>query len=272
MTLQSASDIRGFLKKYGLNPKKGLGQHFLCDPSIIQAIVQASSEANGILEIGPGPGILTNQFASDIQVVAIEIDQSLETCLAESAPKAQIVFADALDYDWGVALDQLVGSRYIVSNMPYYLSGALLQRVAEMASKIDGAVLMMQAEVADRVAASPGNRNRGSLTVYLESHFDIKTVIDVPPDSFLPPPNVSSRVLKFRSKLAPKGSPCFFAFVRKGFQQPRKTLVNNLSQGGPWSKLEVENYLVELGLNPTVRPHFLSLGEWVSLAQIMGSQ
>ncbi len=268
MTLNSKSEIKSFLTQNGLNPNKGLGQHFLCSTEIVQKIVAACDGAHGILEIGPGPGILTHLLARDSREVwAIEIDERMDACLQKSAPSARIQWGDALVVDWALLLQKLPSPKWIVSNMPYYLSGALLQKTAQMAKSIDGAVLMMQTEVAERILAAPGNRFRGSLSVYLQSHFEMTIVADVPNNSFIPPPNVESKVVQFIPNSRGPISDDFFLFVQAGFKQPRKTLANNLSSGLQLDKERVESAIAGQLSDRSVRPHFLTLEQWQMLYQ-----
>jgi len=196
-------------------------------------------------------------------MIALEVDSRMAAALAESAPRAEVRFVDALKSDLAAILVELPRPRGVVSNLPYYITGPLLTRVAEVWRSWDKAVLMMQREVADRILAEPGNSDRGSLSVYLQAQFSIIKVRDVPPDAFLPAPKVSSTVLEF----VPLGisiEPAFFDFVRSGFKQPRKTLANNLFAAGR-SRALVAEALRIAGLDDRIRPHMLSFEQWKTL-------
>lgn len=264
MNVADPQALKALLKRHGISASKGLGQHFLCSGKVVEAISLRLEADRGLLEIGPGPGVLTSILSERCdRMIALEIDSRMLPVLAESSPRAEIRLADALKIDLAEIVDELPQPRGIVSNLPYYITGPLLTRIAE-APGWDLAVLMMQREVADRIAAGPGNSARGSLSVYLQARFDIVKVIDVPPEAFLPPPKVDSTVLEFR----PNGSTypeSFFAFVRAGFKQPRKTLLNNLIVAGV-SREEAARRLIAGGLDVRIRPHALTLGQWQQIA------
>jgi len=242
-----------------------LGQHFLISSRVIDSIVKAASGFAGILEIGPGPAVLTAPLCQASQLVALELDEGLAAFAAQEAPGADIRRMDALLADWREILASLPGPRGIVSNLPYQITGPLLGRCAECHDLIAGAVLMMQKEVAVRITALPGDSARGYLSVWLQGVFEISTVCDAPPGCFLPPPKVDSSVLRFVPKAdAPESA--LLSFVKKGFAQPRKTLHNNLKPLGVTAEA-----FAGTGLSPSVRPHQLTMEQWRTLHQIHAS-
>lgn len=248
------------LKRHGISPKKGLGQHFLCSSKVVSKIASRFEGYAGLLEIGPGPGVLTQALSESVcQFTAIEVDSRMAAILAESAPSAQVVEADALVADLSGYLRDLPEPRGVVSNLPYYITAPLLQRIAEARASWCKAVLMTQKEVGVRILAPPGSRERGSLSVYLQALFQISSVCDVPPGAFLPPPKVDSIVLEFVPRDV-NYTEEFFAFVRGGFKQPRKTLANNLAALG-FSREAV----VHANLDELVRPQALNLEQWIEL-------
>ncbi|HVT14356.1 MAG TPA: 16S rRNA (adenine(1518)-N(6)/adenine(1519)-N(6))-dimethyltransferase RsmA [Fimbriimonadaceae bacterium] len=266
MNLTDPSELRAFLARHGIFAAKGLGQHFLCSGKVAEAIRLRLAGMRGLLEIGPGPGILTSVLSSNGErMIALEVDARMLPALAESAPTAEVRLGDALEQDLAAILGELPSPRGVVSNLPYYITGPLLTRIAEAASNWDKAVLMMQREVATRILALPGNSERGSLSIYLQAQFAIEKVCDVPPGAFLPPPKVESTVLEL-VPLRTAFEPGFFDFVRAGFKQPRKTLANNLVASG-MGREEATIRLERAGLDERVRPHMLSLAEWQSVAQ-----
>ena len=184
--------------------------------------------------------------------------------LAQSAPFARVLQEDALKADFGAILATLPEPRAILGNIPYYITSPLLEKVAEAAGIIDRAVLMMQREVADRIAAKPGDSARGSLSVFLQSRFRIEKLTDVPPQSFLPPPKVHSTVVFLRPSVAEGATDELFRIVRAGFAQPRKTLVNNLAAS--LGRDVVLERLQSLTLSPTSRPHELTFDQWKAIA------
>lgn len=265
MRLDQADVLRAFLKRHGLRPDKGLSQHFLISPTVVDAIVAEASSCRGVLEVGPGPGVLTGPLSEVAErLVAVEIDATMPLLLAESAPRAEIVKGDALALDLGAMLDGLPVPRAVVSNMPYAITGPLLARFAEVRDRYDVAVLMMQREVADRILAKPGKRERGALSVALQSQFTITRVANVPASAFLPPPKVDSAVLRLVPR-AGELSDEALRLVRIGFAQPRKTLVNNLVAGLRVTRDEAVRRVEALGLLETVRPAELTEEQWAKL-------
>jgi 16S rRNA (adenine1518-N6/adenine1519-N6)-dimethyltransferase len=249
------------LAKHGLKADKGLGQHFLVSPRAIGQVVAAAEGLAGILEVGPGPGVITAPLSQRSKVVALEIDPRMVELLAEVAPSAKVVLGDALDADLGTLLASLPAPRGIVSNMPYNITGPLLERFTEARRWVDRLVLMMQREVGEKILAQPGDSARGALSVRLQALFQIVRVCLVPLGAFLPPPKVESIVLRLepRDQSLPER---FDAIVRTGFSQPRKTLVNNLKV----PRERVLTALSSLGLAEKTRPHQLTEDQWIELS------
>jgi len=239
-------------------PKKSLGQHWLVSEEHIRMIVDAVGGAGGVLEIGPGKGILTAPLSARAQLIALELDARMVGATQRAAPGAEVVEADVLQADLGHLLERLVHPRIVVSNLPYYITAAVVSRLCEVSTQFDAAVLMMQEEVAAKLMAPAGDSRRGSLSVAVQRHFAIETVTKVPPAAFKPPPKVESRVLRLDSKGVESNSG-LEALVRRGFKQPRKTLANNLGD-----KESIER----AGLSSSVRPHQLREEDWVQLAEL----
>lgn len=268
MDLSDPGTLRRFLERHGLAAKKGLGQHFLCSSRVVQAIVSRAEGFRGALEIGPGPGVLAGPLSEALEsVVLLEIDSCMIAALAESAPKARVVEGDALEMDLGSLLESLPSPRLVVSNLPYYITGPLLTRIAEVRGRFDRAVLMMQREVGQRVLAPAGDSKRGSLSVFLQMQFAIRKVADAPAGAFLPPPKVDSVVLEFKpaeTGIAESEESAFFVWMRKGFAQPRKTLANNLRAAGA-SPEGVAFAMKASGIDAKARPADLSGDQWRKL-------
>ena len=266
MRLDEPAVLRAFLARHGLRPEKGLGQHFLVSSAAVDAIVAAASPARGVLEIGPGPGVLTGPLSEVAErLVAVELDATMPLLLKESAPRAEVVREDALRADLRAILEGLPAPRAVVSNMPYYITGPLLGRIADVRDGFAVAVLMMQREVADRIVAKPGGRERGALSVALQSQFEIARVANVPAGAFLPPPKVDSAVLR----LVPRAdglSEEALRLVRLGFAQPRKTLANNLVAGLRIARDDAVARIEAVGLAESVRPAELTEADWAGLA------
>ena len=275
MKLYDPGTLTAFLKRYGIAASKGLGQHFLCSESAVDSIIEAVGPSRGICEIGPGPGVLTSPLSLLAEkTIALELDQCMIQALKESSPSAEVRKQDALDVDLISLLLELPEPRAVVSNLPYYITGPLVSRIAEARDYYSVAVLMMQREVAQRIIAKAGKRERGSLSVYLQSQFEISLVAQVPASAFLPPPKVDSTVLKFVPKSFVGDETFqkdFYRIVRISFAQPRKTLANNLVAGLHRSREEMVEAIEAVGLEEKIRPHDLTQAQWVELCQRLES-
>jgi len=268
LDLADPSTLKAFLGRHGLSADKRLGQHFLCSSRVVEAIAERLSSCRGILEIGPGPGVITSRVSELAEkAIAIELDDGMIGALRESAPKADVRREDALKANLSAILAELPEPRGLVSNLPYYITGPLLTRIAEARSGYAKAILMMQKEVAERVMAPAKTSERGSLSVYLQSQFQIEKVVSAPAGAFLPPPKVDSTVLQF-VPLPTERSDAFFKLVRLGFAQPRKTLVNNLMAGLRITRDQALGSITDVGLGELARPQELDLKDWERLAEI----
>lgn len=227
------------------------------------AILEEAAAARTVLEIGPGPGILTRPLSLAADTVAVELDPRMAAIAAEFAPAAEVLCEDALTADLAALIASRAEPRMLVSNMPYAITGPLLGRAVELAPLLAKAVLMMQKEVGDRILAPAGDSRRGSLSVAIESVFQVRKVCSVPPGAFVPPPKVDSIVLSFTPlPEGPQLTERQLRAVRSGFAQPRKTLANNLKAAG---------LSLEFGsLPPSVRPHQLTLDQWKDLLSPLG--
>jgi 16S rRNA (adenine1518-N6/adenine1519-N6)-dimethyltransferase len=270
LDLSKPQSLRSFLDRYGLSAKKGLGQHFLCSSAVLGSIQRALDGIQSALEIGPGPGVLTGMLCETCEhVAAIELDTRMIEALKESAPCAVVFNEDALEADLRQRLEAMPAPRAVVSNLPYYITGPLVTRIAEVKSSYSVAILMMQKEVAQRILAPAGNSDRGSLSVFLQLQFEIRKVADAPAGAFLPPPKVDSTVLSFHPKAnawPPELEDRLFKMVRSGFKQPRKTLENNLVSGGFGDRETVQAWIASVGLDARVRPQALANADWIQLA------
>ncbi len=271
MNLADPAVLQSFLAKQGLNASKGLGQHFLCSESVVDAIVLALDGFEGLLEIGPGPGVLTGPLAlHSTKMIALEVDPRMISALKVSAPTAEVIQADALQTDLAALLVCLPTPRAVVSNLPYYITAPLINAIALARHEFDLAVLMMQKEVARRITAPPRSGDRGSLSVFLQATFEISHLADAPAAAFLPPPKVDSTVLTFKPKPDSGLDDAFFSFVRLCFAQPRKTLANNLVAGLRITRDIALAHQEAVGLIPTSRAQELTLDEWIRLRDAIG--
>ena len=230
-----------------VTPKSKLGQNFLRDQQAVRRIVAALGDCSGrtVVEIGPGLGAITRELATNAgRVIALEVDRALaeqlsaDPSLAHSPGSAEVIVevVDVLAFDFEAALKTAGQRLIVVGNLPYYITSPILKKLADNASAVDRAVLMVQREVADRVTAHPGSRDYGVLSVTLQLHGQVEQLFTLPPSAFSPPPEVHSTV--FRWRFAPRfeelriDRKSFLEFLRRVFALKRKTLVNNLRAAG----------------------------------------
>ena len=227
------------LKKHGFTFKKSLGQNFLIDANILNRIVDGAgiNETVGVIEIGPGIGSLTEAIAKKAkEVISFEIDGRLLPILSETLAdynNVEIINNDILKVD----VDNIIAEKMsdcdkimVVANLPYYITTPILTHLIENTKKIDGYVVMMQREVANRLNAKVGTKDYNSLTILLNYYTDVEYLFTVPKKVFVPAPNVESAVVKIMTKEKKEFEvdQKFFKFVRSCFVQRRKTLLNNL--------------------------------------------
>lgn len=273
---------RAILEKYGFSFKKSLGQNFLIDTNILRRIVDFAEfgENSGAIEIGPGIGALTEQLArSSKKVVAFEIDQRLLPILAETLSpyeNVKVIHKDVLEADvQAVMAEEFVNidDIMVVANLPYYVTTPIIMKLLEDQLPIRGIVCMLQKEVADRISASPGTKEYGSLSIAVQYYTKAETVMIVPKTVFVPQPNVDSAVIRLTRRDKPavtvKDENFFFQVTRSSFAQRRKTLLNNLTSQLPEGKQKKEEILKALaaaGIEPSRRGETLSLEEFGRLS------
>jgi 16S rRNA (adenine1518-N6/adenine1519-N6)-dimethyltransferase len=253
-----------------LRPRKRLGQHYLRDRALLARIVAAAdlSSQDTVLEIGPGTGALTEALAGAAgQVAAVELDDTLFSLLSErfhENSRIQLVHANALDFD---PCEGLEGPYKVVANIPYYITGPILRHFLESKCPPELLVLMVQREVAERIAAAPGALSL--LGVSVQRFADASIVLRVPAGAFHPRPKVDSavvRLLPHRGRRWVSSSVDFFAVARSGFGLRRKQLVNSLAHGLSLDRAGVSALLAAAGIEPARRAETLSLEEWDRLA------
>lgn len=272
MTLKQLN-IFPLLKKYGIKPKKSLGQNFLIEPAGLNKVIEAAnlSTTDDVLEIGAGLGSLTYLLAQSARhVTAVEIDRSMLPPLREALTEfnnVHIVEGDILE----LKPDELVQAQdyVVVANIPYYISSAIIRHLMEAQRRPKRVVLTVQKEVAERVLARDGKMSLLSLSVQVFGQVSMAGVI--PAGSFLPAPEVDSAVLKvelFPDPLIPfEQQQAFFRLAHAGFGQKRKTLRNSLSAGLALSGSEVEKILTNTGIDPQRRAETLTIVEWKRLTE-----
>ena len=265
------------LKKYGFTFKKSLGQNFLIDSNILNRIVDGTGvdKTVGVIEIGPGIGSLTEALAKKAKkVISFEIDGRLLPILAETLAdynNVEIINNDILKVD----VDNIIAEKMsdcdkimVVANLPYYITTPILTHLIENTEKIDGYVVMMQREVANRLNAKVGTKDYNSLTILLNYYTDVEYLFTVPKKVFVPAPNVESAVVKIMTKEKKEFEvdQKFFKFVRSCFVQRRKTLLNNLiSSYGKDKKQDLQASCFDSEIEATRRSETLTLTEFYNL-------
>ena len=254
-----------------LQPKKRFGQHFLHDRGIVQRILDAfdpQPEA-ALVEIGPGPGALTRPLLERCaRLHVVELDRDLAAQLrTDFAPERLVVHeADALKFDFG-ALAKPGGKIRLIGNLPYNISTPLLFHLLDQERCIHDMLFMLQKEVVDRMAAPPGGKDYGRLSVMIQWGLRVEKLFDVRPGAFTPPPKVDSSVVRLVPHAAPPvavhDANAFAHVVKASFAQRRKTLRNNLKG------LMTAVILESLGIDPQRRAETLTLAEFAALANVL---
>jgi 16S rRNA (adenine1518-N6/adenine1519-N6)-dimethyltransferase len=273
---------KALLRRYGIRARKGLGQNFLVDSDVLEAIVAAAalSPQDTVIEVGPGLGILTTELAKRVGwVIAIELDDRLAEILKKTLPYENVVILneDVLGVS-PAALLQKSAPRFpsawrsykVVANLPYYITSPVLRHFLEAPVRPETMVVMVQKEVARAIVAGAGKRSLLSIAVQFYGRPEI--VADVPAAAFYPPPAVDSAVVKIDVYPHPPVEVAdvngFFKLVKAGFTTPRKQITNSLSQGLGLPKNEVTAMLAKAAIDPQRRAETFSLEEWARLCRI----
>ncbi|HEY6204066.1 MAG TPA: 16S rRNA (adenine(1518)-N(6)/adenine(1519)-N(6))-dimethyltransferase RsmA [Candidatus Limnocylindria bacterium] len=279
MDVVDPRELRSILRRHGVRAATSLGQRFLVDRRVLQAILEAAelSPADDVLEVGPGPGVLTAQLADRARsVTAVEIDERMVAVLRDTLAgrdNVRIVRADALAVDLFAAGERR--PTRIVANVPYQITTPLLERFIGDDRRPPLVVVLVQEEVARRmVATASAGKERGYLSVFVQSFADAKIVRRVPPSAFRPAPKVSSAVVALRTRPRPAFAPlqrtAFLRFVSDVFRHRRKQLRGALGHEAGVAPDRAAVALRECGIEPRRRAEELTLEEWTALARSLG--
>jgi len=274
------------LRKYGIRPRKRLGQCFLCDPNILEKIVRIAGvrETDTVVEIGSGIGVLTAMIARMARrVVAVEVDRLLVEVLQKELgdfENVEIVQTDVLQFDFStVCTGPMQEGRKerikVIGNVPYNLSSQIVLRLLAYRDCLDRVVLMLQREVAERLAAPPGTKDYGPLSVYVALFTEPVLETKVPAGCFYPKPDVESRVIRLDVRKEPlcrvDDMDFFRLLVRSAFSKRRKTLLNSLKTSQlPVTGEQISTALSVLGIDGVRRAETLSVHEFAALSNFLG--
>ena len=268
------------IQKYQFAFQKRFGQNFLIDAHVLEKIVSAAgiTKDDCVLEIGPGIGTMTQYLAESAgQVIAVEIDTNLLPILADTLKdysNVKVINQDILKVDINELVKEYNNGRPIkvVANLPYYITTPIIMGLIESNLPIDNITVMVQKEVADRMQVGPGSKDYGALSLAVQYYASPYIVANVPPNCFIPRPNVGSAVIRLTRYQEPpvqvKDPKLMFKLIRASFNQRRKTLQNGLNNSPEisFSKEEITKAIESLGVSPSVRGEALSLEQFAQLA------
>lgn len=272
------------IQKYEFMFQKKFGQNFLIDTHVLEKIISAAgiTKNDCVLEIGPGIGTMTQYLAENAgHVVAVEIDRNLIPILKETLAdydNVTVINEDILRVDIKALAEEYNGGKPIkvVANLPYYITTPIIMGLFESGVPVDNITVMVQKEVADRMKEGPGSKDYGALSLAVQYYAEPEIVANVPPNCFIPRPNVGSAVIRLtRHKEMPvevKDPALMFKIIRASFNQRRKTLQNGLGNAPelPYTKEQIAAAIAEMGLTPTIRGEALSLAQFAQLSDILG--
>ncbi len=274
------------IQKYEFMFQKKFGQNFLIDTHVLDKIISSAgvTKDDCVLEIGPGIGTMTQYLAENArQVVAVEIDKNLIPILGETLAEynnVTVINEDILKVNIQEIADKYNDGRPIkvVANLPYYITTPIIMGLFESGVPIDNITVMVQKEVADRMKEGPGSKDYGALSLAVQYYAEPEIVANVPPNCFIPRPNVGSAVIRLtRHQEMPvqvKNPEMMFRIIRASFNQRRKTLQNGLNNSPdlPYSKEKVAEAIERMGLPASVRGEALSLAQFAELSDILGEK
>ena len=285
MDLGNPKNTIEVIQKYNFAFQKKFGQNFLIDTHVLDKIISAAgmTKEDTVLEVGPGIGTMTQRLSQAAgQVIAVEIDTNLIPILKDTLQDCEnvtVINEDILKIDIKKMAEEKGGGRpvKVVANLPYYITTPIIMGLFESGVPIDNITVMVQKEVADRMKEGPGSKDYGALSLAVQYYAEPEIVANVPPNCFIPRPNVGSAVIRLtRHKEMPveeKAPALMFKIIRASFNQRRKTLQNGLGNASelPYTKEQIAAAIAEMGLTPTIRGEALSLAQFAQLSDILGA-
>lgn len=282
-TLGIPQNTVAVLQKYHFNFQKKFGQNFLIDTHVLEKIIAAAgiTKEDFVLEIGPGIGTMTQYLCENAgEVVAVEIDQNLIPILQDTLSaydNVTVIHEDILKLDIAKLAEERNGGKPIkvVANLPYYITTPIIMGLFESHVPIDSITVMVQKEVADRMQVGPGTKDYGALSLAVQYYARPEIVANVPPNCFMPRPNVGSAVIRLtrheKTPVEVEDEKLMFAIIRASFNQRRKTLANGLNNSPEirLSKEIIQESIEELGVPAAIRGEALTLEQFAAFANII---
>ncbi len=279
--LSSPTEIKSILEKHGFHFSKALGQNFLIDDSVCPRMADmcGADEVKGVLEIGPGIGILTKELAMRAaKVTAIELDKRLLPVLEETLAEfsnTNVIHGDILKYNLRDLIDKEFdgGPISVCANLPYYITSPIVMYLLESGLPIHSITVMVQKEAADRICAQPGTRECGAVSASIHYHCNPEILFKVSRGCFMPPPNVDSAVIRLtlleKPPVTVQNEDFLFKLVRASFSKRRKTAANAISSVLPLSKADVEEALTSFMIAKDIRAEKITLEQFARLADTL---
>lgn len=278
--LTNISAVREILSRHGFTFSKALGQNFLINPSVCPRMAEAAitDDNTGILEIGPGIGVLTNELCLRAKkVVAVELDKRLIPVLSETLGEydnLKVINADVMALDLNKLIEEEFGGMRVAvcANLPYYITSPILMKLLEERLPIDSITVMVQKEAALRLCAEEGARGSSAITLAVRYYASPELLFHVSAGSFMPAPKVDSTVIQLtlcKPEYPPKDEKLMFRVIKAAFSQRRKTISNSIASGMSLDKSELRDILEEAGVEPTARAEKLTLRDYARIADVM---
>lgn len=281
LNLSGPAEIRKIMSKYGFNMSKALGQNFITDPGVCPKIAENAGVTpdTGVLEIGPGIGVLTAELASRAKkVVAVEIDKRLLPVLKETLAdfdNITLINADVLKLDLHALIAENFADMDVVvcANLPYYITSPIVTALLEAKLAINSITVMVQKEAAERICAAMPSRAAGAVTAFVRWHSEPEILFEVKREAFMPPPDVTSAVIRLHMREKPpvevEDEAMFFKVVKGAFSQRRKTISNCLSSFFAMDKAKTNEIIMAAGVSPAARAEQLKLEDFARIADML---
>ncbi len=276
--LSDIGEIKRILSRHGFTFSKAMGQNFLINPSVCPRMAEmcGADDKTGVLEIGPGIGVLTNELCKIAKkVVSVELDTRLLPVLEETLAEHdnfKVINADVMKLDLNKVIEEEFAGMDVVvcANLPYYITSPIIMKLLEDKLPIKALTVMVQKEAADRLCARVGSRESGAVTVAVNYYSEAEKLFGVSRGSFMPAPNVDSAVIRLNVAEKPragvKDEKLFFKMIKSAFAQRRKTISNSITSGLSLSKESFKSACENAGISPTARAEALTLDELARLA------